>query len=164
MEWEAPTPCRVREIRHAADANGRGARAIDRSSHAGEQAGKIHDLGFARRVVDDGFAGGEHGGHQDVLSTGDGDAVEIDFGAAKSMGRASLDVAVFLAKFGAEMLERGNVQVDGPRSDGATARKRNAGDAAAGNQGAKHETGSSRIVFDQIVGALRDGRGRELEW
>ena len=72
----------------------------------------------------------------------------------ESVRRAGFDIAVFLTQLGAQMLQRGDVQIDGPCADGATAGQGNAGDAAAGQQGAQHEAGSAHGL-DQIVGGFR---------
>ena len=148
MVWDAPW-----RRGDAADTDGGGAGAVDGGSHGAEQAGKVDDFGLARGVIDDGFAGGEHGGHQHVFGAGDGDAVEVDFGAAQSVGRAGFDVAVFLAQLGAQAFEGGDVQVDGARADGAAAGEGDAGDAAAGHQRAEHEARRAHGL-DQIVGGF----------
>ncbi len=111
------------EIRHAADTDGRGTRSFDGSAHRGEKAGQIDDFGLTGGVVDDGFALGEDSGHQDVLRTGDGDAIEVDDAAAEAVGGSGFDVAMFLAKFGSKVFEGGDVKVDGARADGAASGK-----------------------------------------
>ena len=60
----------------ALHADGGGARAFDVGAHLGEQVGQVDDFGFARAVLHDGFAFGQHGGHQQVFGSGNGNLVE----------------------------------------------------------------------------------------
>ena len=73
-----------------------GAGAGDFRAHFQEEVSEVDNFGFARGVLDDGFSVGEHGGHQDIFSAGDGDAIEDDARAFESVGRGGFDVAVFL--------------------------------------------------------------------
>ena len=75
---------------HAAHADGGGARAFDLRAHGGEQRGQVGDLRLARAVLHQRFALGQHGGHQQIFSAGDGDLVEDKVrAAAVASARAS---------------------------------------------------------------------------
>ena len=80
----------------ALDADGGGAGAFDLRAHLDQQVGEIDHFGFAGGVAQHGFALGEDGGHHEVFGAGDGDAVEVDDGAAQAVGRDGFDVAVRL--------------------------------------------------------------------
>jgi hypothetical protein len=84
-----------------------------------EQIGEVGDFGFAGGVFEDGFAFGHDGGHEEVFGAGDGDAVEVDQGAAEPIWGLGFDIAVRLGNGGAELLQPGHVEVDGARADGA---------------------------------------------
>jgi hypothetical protein len=71
------------------------ARAFDLCAHGGEQRGQVDDLGFARAIFHQGFAFGQHRGHQQVFGPGDGDLVENDVRAAQSL-RLRIQIAVLL--------------------------------------------------------------------
>ena len=64
-------------------------------------AARSDDFGFAGSVLQNGFAFGQRGGHEQVFRAGDGDLVEDDFCAAQAVG-GGFDVAVFLPDFCAE--------------------------------------------------------------
>ena len=143
-------PCSLAD---ALDANRRSAGALDFGAHGVEQRSEVGDFGFAGAVLHDGFAVGERGGHEQVFGSGDGDFVEDNFGAAEAVG-GGFDVAVLLRDLGAQALETFDVQVDGARTDGAAAGKRNAGAAATGDQRPEHE-GRGAHGLDQFVGGFR---------
>ena len=128
-----------------------------RGAHAHEQLGEVADLGLAGGVVDHRLALRQAGGHQDVLGAGDADRLEADLGAAQPL-RPRLDVAVLHLDLGAHPLQRGEVQVDRARADGAAARQRHARAALAGDQRAEHEHGGAHRL-DEVVGRLDGAQG-----
>ncbi len=73
------------------------------------------------------FALGQDRRHQYVFGAGNGDAVEVTRAAAQPVRRLRFHIAVRLFNCGAQMFQRGHVQVDGPRADGAAAGHGNAG-------------------------------------
>ena len=56
---------------------------------------QIGDFGLARAILQNGFAFGQRGGHQQVFGAGNGNLVEDDAGALEPLG-AGFDVAVLL--------------------------------------------------------------------
>ncbi len=82
------------EFGDALHADGGGAGAFDLCAHGDEEGGEVGDLGLAGTVLEEGFAFGEGGGHEEVFGAGDGDLVEDDVrafegGVAVIGGRAS---------------------------------------------------------------------------
>ena len=69
---------RAVELGDALDADGGGAGAFDLCAHGDEQGGEVGDFGLAGAVLEEGFAVGEGGGHEEVFGAGDGDLVEDD--------------------------------------------------------------------------------------
>src|SRR5437588_374001 len=124
------------ELSDALYSNGGCAGALDFCAHGVQQRRQVGDFRFTGAVLHDGFAIGKRGGHQQVLSAGDGDFVEEDFGAFEPIAidriSGGFDVAVFLRDLGAEALETFDMQVDGTRADGASAGQRDASASAAG--------------------------------
>src|SRR6185312_9893085 len=108
------------ELRDALDLDGARAGAFDLRAHGVEQSGEVGDLGFARAVLEEGFAVGERGGHEEVFGAGDGDLVEDDVRALEAVG-AGFEVAVLLGDGGAHGFEALDVEVDGAAADGAAA-------------------------------------------
>ena len=73
------------EFGDALDANRRSARALDVCAHGVEQRGEVSDFRLAGAILHDGLALGERGGHQHVFGAGDGNFVENNFGATKTV-------------------------------------------------------------------------------
>ena len=126
------------ELGDALDADGGGAGAFDLRAHGDEQSGEVGDLGLASAVLEEGFAVGEDGGHEQVFGAGDGDLVEDDVRAFEAVG-AGFEVAVLLGDGGAHGFEALDVQVDGAAADGAAAGHGDAGDAGARDERAEHQ-------------------------
>ena len=120
------------QLRHALNANDGCAGAVDLGAHCGEQVGQVDHFGLAGGIAQHGFALGQDRGHHQVFGAGDGDAVEVDGGAAQAIGRFGFDVAVRLVDARAQLFQAEDVQVDGAGADGASAGKRNARAAARG--------------------------------
>ena len=74
--------------------------------------------------------------------------------AAQAVGRHGFDVAVRLMDRRAQLFQAEDVQVDGPRADGAAARQRNARAAAARHQRPQHQAGRAHGL-DQLVRRFR---------
>ena len=142
---------------HALDADGGRAGAFDLRAHLDQQIGQVRHLRLAGGVAQHGFALGQHGRHHQVLGAGDGDAVEVHHRAAQALGRLGFDVAVRLVDARAELLQAEDVQVDGPRADGAAAGQGNARAPAARHQRPQHQAGGAHGLH-QLVG--RFGRRR----
>ena len=128
-------PCSLLDALHA---DGGGARAFDLRAHLVEQVGEVGNFGLAGAVLHDGFALGQGRGHEQVFGAGDGDFVEHNFAALEAVG-AGFNVAVLLRDFRAQTFQSFDVKIDGPRADGASAGKRNAGPSAARDQRPEHQ-------------------------
>src|SRR5215472_524703 len=112
------------ELCDAAHADGAGASSIDLCAHFREQCSKVDHFGLAGTVLEDGFAVGESGGHQQVFRSGDCDFFEDETAAFQALG-GRLDVPVLLGNTSAEFFQALDVQINGARADGAAAGKRN---------------------------------------
>ncbi len=139
---------------HALNPDGGGAGAFDLRAHGEQQFGEVHDFGFARGIAENGFAACQRGGHHQVLGSGDGNPVEVDGAAAKTLGGDRLDVPVRLLDAGAKLFQAENVEVDGPGADGAAAGHGHTGPPAARHQRAQHQAGGTHGLH-QLVGSLR---------
>ena len=99
--------------------------ALDVRAHAAQHRDEVVDLRLQRRVVDGRRPSREGGGEQDVLGAHDRHDREVDMGAAQPVGRGrGVVVAVAVLDRGAQLLERGDVEVDRPAADAVTARVR----------------------------------------
>ena len=139
----------------------RGAGAFDLCAHGDEQGGEVGDLGLAGAVLEDGFAVGEDGGHEEVFGAGDGDLVEDDVRAFEQPFRrwaAGFEVAVVLGDGGAHGFEALDVEVDGAAADGAAAGHGDAGDAGARDERAEHQRAGAHGLDDLVLG---DGVGED---
>ncbi len=133
------------ELCDSFDADGGGAGAGDLCTHGVEKCGEVGDFGLAGAVLEDGFAFGKGGGHQEVFGAGNGDLVEDDvrgFEAAVAVsGGAGFEVAVLLGDGGTHGFEALDVEIDGTAADGAAAGHGDAGDAGAGDERAEDQRG-----------------------
>ena len=68
--------------------------------------------------------------------------------------RGRVDVAVAQVELGAERLEAAQVQVDGPRADGAAAGQRDDGMAVAREHRPEHQDRGAHLADDVVVGAV----------
>ena len=119
-------------------------------AHGGEQRGEVGDFRFAGAVLEEGFALGEDGGHEQVFSAGDGDLVEDDVSAFEAFG-AGLDVAVLVADDRAHGFEALDVQVDGAAADGASSGHGDAGEAGAGDERAEDKRRGAHGLDDLVL-------------
>jgi hypothetical protein len=114
---------------------------------------RLHDLGLAGGVLEDGPARGQARRHHDVLGAVDGGQVERDLGALES-GAGRLDVAVLESDLRTQGLEALQVLVDGPDADRAAAGLGDPGDPAARQQRTQHQEGCAHLAH-QVVGRFR---------
>ena len=122
------------EPRDSFDLDRRLARAGDFGAHFYQKVGEIHDLGFARRVMQNGGSLRQSGGHQRDMGAPDGDLGKDDFGAAQALRGLGDDIAGVDLDVGAEALKRHQEKIDRPCADGAATRQRNPRFAAARQQ------------------------------
>ncbi len=155
MRWRAPW-----SFGDALDADGGGAGAFDLRAHGVEQGGEVGDFGLAGAVLEDGFAFGEDGGHEQVFGAGDGDLVEDDVAPRQAIG-AGFEVAVVLGDGGAHGFEAFDVEVDGAAADGAAAGHGDAGDAGARDERAEDQRAGAHGL-DDLVLATGSERVRQL--
>src|SRR4029077_6593581 len=134
--------------------------ALDFGTHGVQQRGEVRDFRFTSAVLHDGFALGKRGGHQQVFSASDGNFVEDNFGAfeAIAIDRISgrFDIAVLLRDLSAQTLETFNMQIDGARTDGASAGQRDASAATARYERSEDERRGSHGL-DQFIRRFRSG-------
>jgi hypothetical protein len=111
-----------------------GPRAFHPRTHLVQQQRQILHLGLARGVLNYGLAFGQNSGHQHILGSGDGDAVEMYLRARQTARRSRFHVAVRILDFGAQLFERGDVQIDRTSADRAASRHRNPRAAGSSHQ------------------------------
>ena len=126
------------QLFHALDDYLVGARALDLRTHRHEEFREIHDLWLARGVFDDGLTVGQRGGHHEILGAGDRDGFEIQARALQPVGPRA-DIAALDVDLRAHGLQSGDMNVHGPRTDGAAAGQRYVGLAETRQQRAEHE-------------------------
>ena len=105
--------------------------ALDPGAHLDQAVGDINDLRLARGVLDQGLAAGKRRGHQGIVGRANRDLGKPNAVAGRAPGGFGDHIAAFEFDFGAERLERGEMQIDGARADGAAAGKRDLRPAAA---------------------------------
>ena len=126
--------------------------------------GEIGDFGLARRVLDQALAAGKHRGHERVVGCADRDLRQFDATAGQTARGARIDVAAVEIDLGAERFQRGEVKIDGARSDRAAAGQRNARLAAACNQRREHPEARPHARHHLVGrGGIDDLRGGEAE-
>ena len=128
---------RVKRL-HALDLDDGRPSSVYLRAHLVQQVRKVHDLGLACRIVDDGRSLGAHGRHHEVLRRTDAREVERDGRARDSVRRGGVDVAVVNLEVHAQGLEPQYVHVDLARADVAAARHGHHGLAKPGEQGTHH--------------------------
>ncbi len=113
------------QFRNAFHANHRGTRAFNARPHFSQQRGQVLNFRLTRRILNHRFAVRQHGRHQHVFRAGDGDAVELHRRSLEAVGRFRFHISMRLTNAGAQLFQRGNMQIDGTRANGATTRHRN---------------------------------------
>ena len=111
---------------------------MDLRAHLVQQVREVHDLGFARRVVDHGRTLGAHGCHHEVLRRAHAREVERDRRARYAVRRGCVDVAVVDLEVHAQGLQPQYVHVNLAGADVAAARHGHHGLAKPGEQGTHH--------------------------
>ena len=122
----------------------------DAGAHCRQAVGQVGDLGFARGVADDGFAGRQDGGEQQVLGGAHGWLGQHDLGAAQAVRGGGVDQSAVQFDLGAHGAQAGDMEVDAAQADRVAAGKRQACLAAAGQQGAEQEDGGAH-AGDQVA-------------
>ena len=107
---------------------------LDPGAHPDEAVGEIGHLGLARRALDQTFAAGQHRRHQSIMGRAHRDLGQRNPIAGKTARGPRVDIATVKLDLGAERLERGQVQIDRARADGAAAGQRHPRPAAAGHK------------------------------
>ena len=130
--------------------------------HGLQQVAQVDDLRFDGRPDDGRFSLGQHGGAKHVGRARDGWpawAEQPDRGAAEAIG-AGHDIAVFDPQIGPQRGQPGQVQIDGPVADGASAGQRDDGPASPCQQRAQHAEARPHAPHEFVVGADRPGIDR----
>ena len=99
--------------------------ACDPRAHPVEAIGYVFNLRLAGGVGDISRALGERRRHQRNMGAADRHLGEIDRSAAQAAGGFRDHIAAVDDEFGAELFQRHDQEVDGPRADRAAARQRN---------------------------------------
>ena len=142
---------RAMQPAHALDLDGGGACALDLRAHRLEQGSQIGHLRLARAVLHQRLALSQHGSHQQVFRSGDGDLVEDQVRSAQLV-RTRFQVAVLLGDDCAHLLQTFDVQVDGPTADGASARHGYARHAGASHQRPQNQRAGAHSLDDFVFG------------
>ena len=141
------------QLLDAFDLDRRRARADDLRAHAVEERREVGDLGLAGRVVDDGRALGQHGGHEDVLGRADARELEQDAGADQLVG-PGLDVAVADREASRRVASRPATCMSiGPGPEVVAAGQGDPGLAESSEQRAEHHDRCPHAL-DELVGRL----------
>ena len=144
------------QLFYALHADGRRACALNLRAHFVQEIGKISDFRLAGAVLQNGFALGQSCGHEQIFSACDRDFVKDNFGAFQPLG-CGFNESMFLLDIRPEALESFDMKVDWAGADGATARQRDTGALAAGEQRAKNERGGPHRFYN-FVGYFRRER------
>ena len=118
----------------AVDHDPRGPGAGNARPHLVEAVGKIANLRLAGSVLDEGRTARERRRHDRRMGAADRHLGKADLAPLESVRGASDHIAAVNLDFGAELRQRHDEQIDGPRADGATARHRHPRTAHAGDQ------------------------------
>ena len=138
-----------------------GAGADHLRAHAVEERREVGDLGFARRVLDDRRALGEHRRAHEVLGRADARELEHDARAVQRVA-ARVHEAVHDLDLGAHRLEPAQVHVDLAAADVVAAGQRDARLAAAREQRPEHVERRAHAA-DELVRRLGLQRARRVD-
>ena len=89
--------------------------------------------------------------HDGVLGRADGGEIERDLGAFQPALRLGMKVAVAQFDRRAHRLERGDMQVHGPRADGAAARQAHFGAVVTRQKRPQHEVRGPHLAHDVVM-------------
>ncbi len=128
--------------------------ALDLRAHAAQAAGKVHDLGLARGVLEHGGALGQRRGHQRVLGRAHRNEREVDDPAFQPPGRLGVHVAVAQVHLGPQRFHRAQVQIHRPRADRAAAGQGDEGVPVARQHRPQHEDRGAHLAHDVVIGAV----------
>jgi len=128
--------------------------AFDLGAHLHQAFRHVADFRLARRVFDDGIALRQNRCHQSCMRRPNGDLGEIDVSALQAALGLGDDIARLDFDLGSELFHGHDVEIDGPRADGAAAGQRDLGFAAARQKGAEHPEAGPHFGH-QVIG----GRG-----
>ena len=145
--WSGPMSCAAAaELLLPGDRQHVRADAADVGAHLHEHAREVLDVRLAGRVADHRLAGGQRGGHQDVLRRHDGRLVHEDLGGAQAAdGRVDDDVAL-VPEARAERGEAVEVRVEAPAADHVAPGRRHRRAAEAREQRpGQQERGADRL-------------------
>ena len=133
--------------------DGQGVRTgpFDLRAHGVEAIGQIRHFRLMGRIFDHRFPVRQGGGHHQVLRTGHRHHIQHQARAFEAVpGDPRLDVTLLYPNLRPQGLQALDMQIHGPRTDGATAGQRHIGAAMAGQQGPEHQDGRAHRL-DQIV-------------
>ena len=133
----------------ACDGNGIRPVAGDSGAHRAHTICQVHHFRFACGVLQHGHTVGQSRRHHQVLGTGDADDIEENACAFKTFG-LGVNVAVFDGDLRPHRLQSFDVQIDGTRTDGATAGQRDPGLAEARHQRTQHKNGCTHGL-DHVI-------------
>jgi len=140
------------KLAHALDLDDAGSSALNARAHGVEEVRQVDDLRLAGAVLKDGAALGHAGGHEQVLRAADGGKVEHDARADEPAANA-LNVAGVEDEPRAHALQRLQVQVHGPRADGAAAGQGHLGLAEQAQKRPKAQHRGAHGLH-QVIGGL----------
>ncbi len=137
----------------------------DLRPHLLQAEGEIGDLRLARRIHQFAIALGKAGGHEKILGGADGGLREDDPRTGQAVGGTGHDIAFGELDLRAQLAQALQMQIDGPRADGAAAGQRHLRLAMAGHQRPQHQDRSAHLAH-QIVWrtGLRDPARRQFQY
>jgi len=136
------------------DRDGRCPLAFDLRAHATQAMGQINDLGFAGGVFQHRGALCECRRHQRVFSRPNRHDREIHHRPLEAALGLGMDIAVAQFQIGAHRLQRLEVQIDGPRADGATAGQRHNRPPITRQHRPQHEDRGAHLAHDIVIGGM----------
>ena len=150
------------QLLHALDLNDGSAGAGDLGAHLVEHVGEVHDLGLARRVVDNGGALGLDRSHDEVLRGTDAGEFERHRRTGKTLGCVGVNVAVIGVELNAQGAKAQDVHVDLACTEITATGHRDLGTAKAPKQ-RTHDGGRCAHLGHQVIRRLPGGHGRGID-
>ena len=136
---------------HPFNDDGGRAGAGDFGAHGVEHVGQVLNLGFARRVFDDGLALGRYGAHHGVFGGAHAGKIERNIGAVQAVRRAGVDIAVVGLKVHAQGVHANHMHVNLAGTQVATARHSHARLAEASHERPQNRDGGAHLGH-QLIG------------
>ena len=142
--------------------NGEGRRSLplDLRPHGAEAAGEVDDFWLPRRVLQNGRSLRQRRGHEGVFRSADRDEGEFERPALQPARRIAMHIAVLQVERGAHRLQRLQVQVHRPRSDGATAGEGDDGPPLPRQKRSEDEDGGAHFPHDVVMREMVVDGGR----